>query len=57
MTLIERVHKKARELDRKLIEALGHGSYPLGLADDRDLLEDVEKELTASRIHHPVPGQ
>ncbi len=45
MTLIDRVRKRAKELDRKLIEALGNGSYPLGLADDRDLMEDVEKAL------------
>ena len=57
MTLIERVRRRAKELDHDLIEALGRGAYSIGLADDRDLLEAVEKELAASRINYSVPGQ
>jgi len=57
VTLIERVRRRAKELDHELILALGRGGYSYEKLDDRDLLEAVEKELAASRINHPVPGQ
>ncbi len=54
MTLIDRVRKRIAELDEAVVWGMGRNMYPMPLADDRQLLEDVAKELTASRIHHPV---
>lgn len=57
MTLIDRVRKRIAELDEAVVWGMGRNMYPMPLADERDLLEAVEKELAASRIDHPIPGQ
>lgn len=57
MALIDRVRKRAKELDQKLITGLPNGGYYTDLLEDRQLLEDCEKALAASRIDHPIPGQ
>ncbi len=53
----DRVRKRIAELDEAVIWGMGRNMYPMSLADDRDLLEAIEKALTASRVNHPIPGQ
>lgn len=46
MTLIDRVRKRAKELDDEIIQLVAFKTYNFEVADDRQLLEDVEKVLS-----------
>jgi hypothetical protein len=50
MGLIERLEKRARELDAKLSRMLVQGDYAQWLADDRELLLEAAMSLRLPRI-------
>ncbi len=50
MALVEKLQRRARELDHKVKLGVTIGDYPAGAADDRELLEAAVKHIASLEL-------